>query len=259
MSSTATPLVSVIVPIYNAEGFIRRTAESILRQTFQNFEVLLVVDVRCNQATRLEVEKIASLDSRFRRLEGPLEGGVAGNRNSGIAAARGRYLAFLDADDLWMETKLERQVARMEASNLDFTYHSYRWIDEKENPLGVVRHASRPLRARNILAVNPIGCLTAMVRRQSLGEVRFQQTDNEDWLFWYHLLSRRNLEAVPIGDVLASYRIVAGSRSSRKWDVARSRWRHYRQSLGLGILSSLALFAQYALISLYVRRPRRTE
>lgn len=251
------PTVSVIVPAYNSMAYLGEALRSIQFQTWTDFEALVVIDAKSDPETRQIAEKASQNDRRFQVIEGPQAAGVSNNRNLGIEKARGQYLAFLDSDDLWLPEKLERQVNFMRQNRYDFSYHSYRWIDERGNDVSLTRKAHYRLQADDLLSLNPIGCLTVMLAREAIGNCRFRQIDNEDWLYWHTLLKERGLIAEPLKDVLAGYRIVKGSRSENKWRMARSRWRHYRSTLALPFSTSLYHFIRYAIISVLIRLHRR--
>ena len=131
-------LVSVITPSYNSERFISQTIESVLNQTYQKWEMIIIDDVSPDNANAI-IEEYIKEDTRIRLIKLEKNSGPAVARNRAIEEAKGRYIAFLDADDLWLPEKLEKQMAFMTKYNLDLTYSSYKLIDEDNNDLGIFK------------------------------------------------------------------------------------------------------------------------
>ncbi len=253
IKNAVPPSVSVILPVYNAERFLGLTLQSLAAQTCKNFEALLIIDAKCNEETRTIAFLFCQSHENFRLVSGPAVGGVSANRNVGIDEAQGKYLAFLDADDLWLPEKLSTQVQFMQRTLAKFSHHSYQWISEDGKLLPVQRHADRDLKAKDLLTLNRIGCLTAMVEKSAIGDVRFRQVHNEDWIFWHELLGG-GVICKPLPQILAQYRIVRGSRSANKWKVALSKWQLFRREFKLDPLSSAYYFLAYLINSLWLRR-----
>jgi len=215
-----TPTVSVIVPAYNAAGFIGRTLESLQAQTCAEFEAI-IVDDGSTDATAAVVRATIESDARFRLIRQP-NGGVAAARNRGLAEASGRYLANLDADDMWRPTFLERTIAALEAAGPDavFAFARSLWIDAHDRLLPQVEQAL-PLSVgyREILLRNPIGNgSAALMRTEAVRAVGgydaslvrdFGQT--EDWQLLLQLSWRGRIAAV--AEPLVLYRILPHSSS----------------------------------------------
>lgn len=217
---TTAPLVSVIIPAYNAAAFVGRTLASLRAQTFSDFEAI-VVDDGSTDATAKVVGEAAAADSRFRLIR-QANGGVAAARNRALADARGRYVANLDADDLWRPQFLERTVQALEAAGeaAVFAFARTLWIDEQDRPLDQTEMRLAPIvDYRELLTRNPVGNGSAMLMRADavravggydVGLVRdFGQT--EDWQLLLQLSWRGEVTA--IDEPLVLYRIVQQSSS----------------------------------------------
>ncbi len=246
------PLVSVITPVYNAEAYLAHTIQSVIDQTYQNFEMLLIFDRNSSDQSQAIAEHFAINDARLRVRTGPPEGGVSANRNLGLEQATGQYVAFLDADDLWLPEKLQVQVDQMQIHDWPFSYHSYEWIDASGEPLGVERRANKIIAAKDLMPLNWLGCLSVMVDRTALGANRFLNIQNEDWILWQQIL-KQGFKAYPIEKTLGKYRILPNSRSANKFHIAKSRWQTYRRYFGLSMGAAIKNFALYAFYSVIIR------
>jgi glycosyltransferase involved in cell wall biosynthesis len=180
-----TPTVSVIIPVYNVEAFIAEALESVLQQTFRDFEVIVVDD----ESPDGSVEIIKQYSDPRIRLIHQKNRGLAGARNAGIRAARGKYLAFLDSDDVWRPEKLERHVKHLEFSpGIGVSYSRSEFMDERGQPLGTyIMSALNNITAQEILLTNPVGNGSApVIRREVLDEIAYPQMHNgqeEPWFF----------------------------------------------------------------------------
>lgn len=238
------PLVSVVTPFRDAAATLGATVASLRAQTFPRWEAILVDDGSTDGSAAL-VEAVAAEDGRLRLVRAPSWQGAAEARNLGIDAARGRYVAFLDADDLWLPEKLAFQVPRLEAGAA-IVFSSYRRVDPAGRELKVVRARPR-VRYQDALGGNPIGCLTAVWDCRRFPDARMPLLPmREDYAFWLSLL-RRGAEAEGLPEVLAEYRVSPASRSGRKLRAARATWGVLRREPGLTLPRAAAGFALYAL------------
>lgn len=239
-------LVSVVTPAYNCEKYLRQTVETVIRQTFEDWEMILVDDCSTDGTLALARE-LAAGEPRIRVIRNERNQGVSMTRNHAIAEAKGKYIALLDGDDLWEPDKLERQVQLME-KGYDLVYCSYDFWDEEDRPMEKRKPFVVPPQTdyRRMLVSSVVGCSTAMVRAELLKAHPFRRdTYHEDYALWMELF------ALPIraaGDkkVLMHYRQVRGSRSNAKSNAAKKRWEVYRKTLHMGLLESIWAFCQYA-------------
>lgn len=249
-----TPLVSVIMPSYNAERHIAESIASVQSQTLGDWE-LLVSDDCSSDSTREIVSGIAEGDPRVRFL--PLEenGGAAKARNNSLAHARGRYIAYLDADDLWYPEKLERQIAFMEERGAAFSCASYEVVGEDGTPLGRTVRMRPKSDYKGFLLHNLIQTVGVMVDlrtvdKQLLVMPPFRRC--EDAATWLQILKAGHV-CHGIDDVLCGYRRVEGSLSSGKLDGARNIWSLYRNVEHLRFSESVLYFARYAVLAVWKR------
>lgn len=242
---TQHPTVSVLMPSYNAEKYIESAVRSALAQTFTDFE-LLVLDDCSTDGTVSILKRLAQEDSRIRILSNEVNLGVAKTRNRGIELCRGEYIALLDSDDLWYPEKLEKQLALARSTGSEILYCSYDMIDEAGQPRGSFAVPERTdfdaMLVRSVLS-----CSTVLLKRDALGDIRFDPSYyHEDYVFWLALL-QRGLRASGIAEPLGAYRVMSGSRSANKLTAAKYRWQVYRDYLHYPLLHSGRLFIAYAL------------
>ena len=239
------PLVSVIMPCYNMENFIAHTIESVQRQTYPHWELLIVDDASTDQTAEI-VKSYQNQDDRIQFIIKSQHSGIADTRNQCIQMAQGRYLAFLDSDDLWHPEKLERQLQFMTQRNIGFSYSSYDCIDETGKPLGKTVTAIDNLDHDVYMHNTIIGCSTVMLDRTIVGEVVVPNfRTSEDTATWLNLL-KKGFIAHSIKEPLVFYRIRQHSASSNKLKASADLWRVYRQQEKLSLFKALGCFISYA-------------
>ena len=244
-------LVSIITPLYNGEKYIRKTIESVLNQTYQDWEMVVVDDCSMDRGPDIVLE-MASVDSRIRYYRNETNKKVALTRNRAIELSEGRYIAFLDSDDLWKPDKLEKQIRLMEEQNAAFCYSACEVIDESSAPTGKVRHVPTQMSYKQLLKGNVIPCLTVVLDRKQFSHITMPDIGHEDYATWLALLQRCGI-AYGIDEVLASYRVAENSLSGNKITAAKWTWRIYREHLGLPLLESTYYFVNYILGALKKR------
>ena len=232
-----TKLVSIITPVHNSEQFLECCIESVLTQTYENWEHILVDDCSTDDSAAL-IRSYVNKDSRICYIPLAVNSGAGIARNTAIERAKGDYIAFLDSDDRWYPQKLQLQLTFMEQNNCHFSFSSYDTIDENGHSLGKVVKARPVITYKKALYKNPIGCLTAMYSveyfgKQYMPDIRKRQ----DYALWLNLLKRTN--AMGLQQVLASYRNTSNSISSNKLDLISYEWRIYREVEGLSFIKSL--------------------
>ncbi len=245
-------MVSVIMPAYNSEKYIFDAVKSVMRQTYENWE-LIIQDDFSTDGTVKNAEKAAGKDQRISIAESKKNSGVAMARNTAIEKARGRYIAFLDSDDLWEAQKLEKQLEFMKQNTCALSYSSYKFINEdglsKNN-----RNARIIMEAgyTALLKNNFIGMLTVVIDRQKTGAVIFSGERHEDLILWFDY-AKRHLQMRGIDEPLALYRISGKSLSGNKLKAAVWRWRIYRKTEKLNLLRSMYYMAFYIVNSILKR------
>lgn len=231
-------LVSIITPAYNAADYIVETIESVLAQTYTSWEMLIVND--CSQDNTAEiVQSYAAKDKRIKLISLQQNSGAAAARNTAIQNAKGRYIAFLDSDDLWKKEKLQKQIEFMQQNGYAFTYTSYEHFKEvKENIQNQVQ-IPKSLNYKQALKGNKIGCLTVMLDRKQIANIHFTTQKHEDYILWLNIL-KQGITAYGMQESLALYRTGnSKSVSSNKLQSALWTWNVYRNSQRLSVVKSM--------------------
>lgn len=243
VSGTA-PLVSIVTPAYNAGPFLDACIGSVLAQTFPGWE-MWVVDDCSKDDTCAVVERHAARDPRVHLIRQPKNGGPALARDAAVQASRGRYVAFLDADDWWLPNKLERQLEHMARTGAPVVFSSFRRVDRAgENP-GALIPVPRLLSYDDLLKNTAMATSTVLVDRQATGPFRMTNTYYDDYALWLDLL-RRGFTAHGLPDDLMRYRVVGKSVSRNKARSALWVWRTYREVEGLSLFRAAWCFLHYA-------------
>ena len=238
-------LVSIITPVYNRTSTIQATMASVINQSYPSWEMILVDDCSTDDSVNL-IRSVMEQDERIKLIVLKTNGGAATARNKGIEAAHGRFIAFLDSDDLWKPTKLEKQVAFSLSHNAALTHTKYEWIDNDGTRSGKIISAPVRLSYNKMLHSNYIGCLTAMYDVQVIGKKVFMPDieKRQDYALWLRIL-RNGHEALLLDESLAYYRIGHDSLSSNKLDTILYFYKILRKIEGLGRLKSAYYFSIY--------------
>jgi len=240
-----SPLVTVIMPTYNSMTTVGQSIESVLNQTMSDLELCIIDDGSFDDTYKI-ISELAKNDSRIKILRNNGNLGVAAARNKALEISTGKYVAFLDSDDYWEQEKLKKQVALLEKTGGDICFTSYRFINPDGIPLKRAPYIV-PIKTdyHGILCENVIGLSTALVRRDALQGIKFDSRwFHEDYVLWLDLL-RNGKVAVGLQEVLVTYR--TGGRSSNKLNVAKNRWKIYREHEKLSLILSLYYFSIYAI------------
>ena len=239
-----TPLVSIIMPCYNAERYIAQSIESVLAQTYRNWELLITDDCSTDGSVKIAT-KYSLLDDRISLLVPDEHQGIARTRNMSISRARGRFVAFLDSDDIWYPEKLERQVNYMLENDLAFTYTSYELIDWQGNPKNKTVKDAGVMSYKKYLRNTIICCGTVVIDREKTGHFATPIIrTSEDMSLWLSIM-KRGFDAYPVPGPLHKYRITPGSASSDKINAACDVWRVYRKMEKLSLAASVFNFVCY--------------
>lgn len=239
------PLVSIITPSYNSTKYIGDTIASVQAQSYDNWEMIIVDD--CSKDNSREyIKGFVEADPRIRLMELEVNSGAAVARNTAINSAKGKYVAFLDSDDLWHPEKLEKQIAFMEEKGYAFTYTKYQLMDENGVKLDRIIDIPDDITYRGLLKNTIIGCLTAVVNIEKTGHIEMPNIrTRQDFALWLSIL-KRGFKAHGLQEVLAYYRLVPGSISSNKVKAAKQTWKVYREVEKLNLLDSAYCFSGYA-------------
>lgn len=241
-------LVSIIVPVYNAENYICETMDSVRAQTYQHWELLLVEDGSAdNTVSVIETYLASTGDRRIRLIRQSANMGAARARNRGVQEAAGRYIAYLDADDLWAPEKLEHQVAFMEEKRAAFAFTGYEFADENGRGLGRIVRVPETLTYREALKNTTIFTTTVIFDTTKIPKAQLEMPviKSEDTALWWKVL-RRGYTAYGLNENLARYRRAGKTLSSNKLEALRRIWNLYRKAEGMSVLDSAWNFCFWA-------------
>ena len=243
-------LVSIITPTYNCAKFIGRTIESVQRQTYTNWE-MVIVDDRSTDNTKDIVEHYIADDPRIKYHLLELNSGAAIARTESMRFAQGQYMAFLDSDDIWTPDKLEKQLAFMERTGHAFTCTAYEQIDENDRPLNRTIKTIEKTNYNRLLLDCPVGNSTVMYNVGIMGkfEVPNIRKRNDDAL-WLTMLKKEKY-IWGMHDVLMQYRIRSNSISSNKIKVIKYHWILYREIEHLSVLRSVFHIAYWCFLKIF--------
>ena len=244
--------VSVITPMYNCERFIAETINSVINQTYENWEMILIDDASNDKSVEI-VKLYTKLDKRIRLIKLSENSGAAVARNKGIEESSGRFIAFLDGDDLWEPNKLEKQIQFMIERNIGFSFTAYSVISEKGVNLNKTVRVPNVIDYNGLLRNTIIGCLTVVIDRDIIKEIKMPLIRRrQDFATWLNIL-KKGYKAYGIDTPLARYRLVKGSVSSNKFKTAKQNWYVYRKIENLSLVNSIVVFSSYGFTSLKKR------
>lgn len=237
-------LVSIITPAYNAAECIAETIASVFAQTYPKWEMLIVND--CSKDNTAEIVKsYAAEDNRIKLINLKQNSGAALARNMAIQNAKGRYIAFLDSDDLWKKEKLQKQLEFMQQNDYSFTFTAYEHFKDVKKKTQNIIEAPKSLNYKQALKSNQIGCLTVMLDRKQILNIEFSKQKHEDYILWLNIL-KQAITAYGLNERLALYRTGnSKSISSNKLQSALWTWNVYRDSQKFSIIKSAYYFLYY--------------
>ncbi|MGX4598600.1 glycosyltransferase family 2 protein [Faecalimicrobium sp. JNUCC 81] len=239
-------LVSIITPMYNSEKFIEKTIESVLNQTYENWEMLIVDDCSTDNSSDI-AKSYAQNDSRIKYIKTKNNQGVSHARNIALKNAEGQFLAFLDSDDIWDKDKLKKQISFMDKNNYVITFTAYELIDENNDRLDKVINVPKSVDYNTLLKGNVLGCLTVIIDKSKLNfEVKMSGVRHEDYVLWLAILKSGHV-AYGLNEVLALYRKSSTSLSGNKVKSAMWTWNIYRNVEKIPLHKSIYYFINYGI------------
>ncbi len=241
--------VSIVTPVYRLENYISETLESVAAQTYKDWEWILVEDAGGDRSAELIRQfQTAHPELKIILICREKNEGAAAARNLGVENSRGRYLAFLDGDDLWEPDKLERQMSFLRETGAAFSCTGYEFADEDGTGTGKVVHVPSKLGYRQALGNTTIFTSTVMFDTEKIprDRIRMPQVKSEDTALWWSIL-KEGYEVYGLDENLVKYRRPVRSLSSNKLEAVRRIWNLYRKQEGLGIPASIYYFCQWAI------------
>ena len=243
-------LVSIIMPLYNGEKFIKITLESVLKQTYKNWELLITNDGSKDNSPKI-AEKYAEKDERI-KLFNQINKGSAAARNNSLREAKGKYIVFLDSDDIWENNFLEEQIKFLKEKNASLVFSSYRRINEEGKKILEPFIVPEKISYKDLLKTCSLTCLTSIYNREKTGIIYFNEelkSLRDDYVMWLTMLKKIDF-AYGNKKVLASYRIFSNSTTGKKFKVLKPQFLVYYKIEKLGLIRSLYYFINWIFISL---------
>lgn len=237
-------LVSIITPTYNSKRFIKETIDSVISQTCTNWE-LIIVDDHSSDNSAEYIKKLIKNDARIRFFVLEQNMGAAEARNKALEIAKGKYIAFLDSDDIWLSNKLEQQLNFMQKNNYAFTFTAYRLFSENGTHEYGIIHVPKEIDYNGYCKNTIIGCLTVMIDKEQTGDFRMKNiSSSHDMALWLEIMKRGH-KVYGLDEVLAKYRLVSNSNTAKKYKAAKDVWKVYREIEKLSLIKSSWYFIHY--------------
>ncbi|MAF30851.1 MAG: hypothetical protein CMF60_01420 [Magnetococcales bacterium] len=238
--------VSIIMPCHNGEDYIVRAIESVIAQTYQNWELIVSNDGSKDRSLEI-VQEYACKDKRIKVLSRDEAIGAGPARNKSIEAAQGRYIAFLDSDDMWVENKLEKQIAFMEKTGASFSGTHYFVVNEDDEVTGSIQPSKRHVSYFSMLKANDIGCLTAIYDAHQLGKMYMKKLRvAQDLQLWLDILKKQPFGAI-LHERLAFYRMHSASNTYSKGKSIKMRWKMIMSEPEVSLARGVYYFCFYAI------------
>lgn len=240
-------LVSIITPVYNAERFITKTVESVIKQSYQQWELLLVNDCSTDDSLTI-INQLATQDERIKVINLAQNSGAAVARNTGLDYASGKYIAFIDSDDCWGSEKLAKQIAFMQAGQIALSYTDFAFVDEEGELIKEKADIPLTLDYEGLLKNTAIACSTVMIDRDKVKPFHMPLLrKGQDTATWLLLMRENNIAAYGLKDVLNYYRQVKGSISHNKIGALKRTWNTYYNVENLPLSKASYYFTHYVL------------
>lgn len=240
-------MISIIVPVYNAEKYIETTIEMVRKQTYTDWELILVDDCSKDHSADVIQNCIREDAEKIRFIHKSVNEGAAKARNTGIAAASGRYIAFLDADDIWYREKLAKEMAYMEKHDAAFVFSAYEFGDENGVPTGKAVHVPKTLNYKQALSRTVIFTSTVLLDTEKIRKdlIYMPAIGSEDTATWWQIL-KSGVTAYGLDEPLAVYRRPAQSLSSDKGTAIKRIWNLYRTVAGMSVITAFLYMFRWA-------------
>ena len=232
-------LISIIMPSYNTERYIEETIQSVLAQSYKYWELIIVDD--CSNDNTDDVVSQYLADERIHYMKNDINSGAAVSRNRALREARGRWIAFLDSDDLWEPSKLQKQIIFMKENDYHFSYTNYIEIDEESKVIGKSVTGPKRITKHGMYNYCWMGCLTVMYDADTVGLIQIADIKkNNDYAMWLKVCKKANCYL--LDDMLARYRKRSGSISNHGYlKLIKWHYKLYRETDNKNLISSVVL------------------
>lgn len=231
------PLVSIIMPAYNCEKYIEKAINSVIRQTYKQWE-LIIVDDCSNDRTVNHIEVLSKLDTRIKFYKNDCNIGVSETRNKAISLANGNWIAFLDSDDMWETSKLEKQCNLLKNKNVEFIFTGASYINEKGEAYNGIFEVPEVIDYKKLRMQNVISCSSVLIKKKYFDEIKMENDNiHEDYAVWLRVL-KTGIKAYGINEPLLIYRISSNSKSGNKIKTIRMTYKVF-EHIGLNKISSM--------------------
>ena len=237
-------LVSIIMPAFNSQETISEAIESVLQQTYKHWELLIVDDCSLDNTSEI-INKYIKVNPRIVYIPNQKNLGPSFSRNAGLSVAKGRWVAFLDSDDIWLENKLESSIRFAEEYSAPLVFTGFRRFLHKSLDCGIYQSVPFTIDYKKLLKNNIIATSTVVIDKKSVPEIQMRDYYYDDFVCWLEILKSHKL-AYGLDEDLMRYRVVKNSVSRNKLKSAFKVWAIYRKSEKLSLFKSLLTFFSYA-------------
>jgi glycosyltransferase involved in cell wall biosynthesis len=245
-------LVSIITPCFNSEKFISEAILSVQNQSYLNWEMIIIDDFSTDNTVKI-IQEFTRNDNRIKLFELEKNSGAGAARNFGLNKATGRFIAFLDADDLWKPEKLKIQINFLKTNHQFFTFSFYDCIDENGNSLHKIIKAPQTLTYTQLFFCNFVGNLTGIYDANYFGKIPISTIrKRQDWMMWLIILKKIKT-AQPIPESLAVYRFRKDSISASKIDLLQHNFKVYNQFHRFNIVTSFFCMIVFLFVQLFIK------
>lgn len=244
-------LVSIIMPSYNCGQFVEETIRSVQAQTYQNWEIIFMDDCSADDTIR-RVSELREKEPRIRLFQNKFNSGAAISRNNALREAKGRWIAFLDSDDIWEPEKLEKQIKFMEENDYAFSYTGYQEIDSDSNPTGVFVSGPKHVSKQGMYNFCWPGCLTVMYDATKIGLIQIEDIKkNNDYAMWLQVCKKA--DCYLLDECLAKYRRGRAGSVSSHGIMTMIGWHYklWREAEKRSVIASMWLTAVNLVFGFY--------
>lgn len=242
-------LVTIIMPVYNSEKYLEKSLSSVLNQTYQDFELIVINDGSSDGSLSI-IQSFKKIDKRIKLYDLDRNRGISFARNIGIKNSKGKYIAFIDSDDKWKSNKLQTQIEFMKKNNIKFSYTNLNIIDNSGHHIGERISPKKEVTYNELVKKNYFGCSSVVVDAKVIKNYTFKNIKHEDYALWLEILRKEKIAGYNLEEKLCDYRVHDDSISSNKLKSILWVWNIFRKSEKYSLFTSLILFNRYVLFKI---------